>query len=222
MNNYFSIFLPYKLKTDERFKNIYTVFAGGDDLFLIGPWNRIIEFTGFLNESFKGYVCNNKKITISAGVSLHKPNDPVLAIAETSEHALSQAKSNNRDSITIFSATTKWANFAELEQIKTTIHEWLDSEMINNAMIFRLNEFIEMRRQEEEVTKGEAVYLEDMECLKWHSRFKYTVVRNIGKKLKGDDKEQAINEVMQVANWLETYGGALKIPLWQIIYNNRR
>lgn len=33
MNNYFSIFLPHKLKADERFKNIYTVFAGGDDLF---------------------------------------------------------------------------------------------------------------------------------------------------------------------------------------------
>ncbi len=224
MNNYFSIFLPYKLKTDERFKNIYTVFAGGDDLFLIGPWNRIIEFASCLNESFKGYVCKNEKITISAGIALHKPNDPVLTLAETSEYALSKSKSNDRNSrnsITSFGATAKWAVFAELEKIKATIQGWLDSEMINNAMIFRLNEFIEMRRQEEEIREGVTVHMEDMGCLKWRARLKYTIVRNIGKKLKGDDKELAVNDVMMAAEWLETHKDALKIPLWQIIYNRR-
>jgi CRISPR-associated protein Csm1 len=221
MNNYFSIFLPHKLKTDKRFKNIYTVFAGGDDLLLIGPWNRIIEFADFLNESFKEYTCRNEQITISAGIALHKPNDPVLTLAETSEHALSKSKANGRDSIAVFCTTAKWANFAELETIKTTIQEWLDSEMINNAMIFRLNEFIEMRRLEDEVKAGGVVHLDDMECLKWHSRFKYTVVRNTGKGLKGEEKEKAIEEMMKAAGWLETHKGALKIPLWQIIYNRR-
>lgn len=220
MNNYFSVFLPYKLKTDERFKNIYTVFAGGDDLFLIGPWNRIIEFAGFLNESFKEYVCKNEKITISAGIALHKPNTPVLTLAETSEHALHASKSKGRDSITVFAETAKWNDFAELQGIKNTIEKWLDSEKINNAMLFRLNEFIEMKKQEDEITKG-VVYLEDMECLKWHSRFRYTVVRNIGKELKGDKRQEAIEEVMRIADWLETYKGALKIPLWQVIYNRR-
>lgn len=221
MNNYFSIFLPYKLKTDERFKNIYTVFAGGDDLFLIGPWNKIIEFAGFLNDSFRKYVCNNNEVTISAGMALHKPNDPVLSIAETSEHALNKAKSNDRNSITIFGATAKWDKYTELEQIKTTIQNWLDSAMINNAMIFRLNEFIEMRRQEEEIKSSGFVHLDDMECLKWRARFKYTVVRNIGKGLKDDAKNQAIKEVEKSADWLETYKGTLKIPLWQVIYNRR-
>ncbi len=221
VNNYFSTFLPYKLKTDEKFNNIYTVFAGGDDLFLIGPWNRIIEFAGFMNERFKEYVCNNAHITISGGISHHKPNDPVLTLAETSEHALVLSKSSGRDRITIFGATAKWDDFKKLEGIKATISHWLDSELINNAMIFRLNEFIEMRRQEEEIKAGGVVHLDDMECLKWHSRFKYTIVRNIGKGLKGDAKENAIEEVIKAAAWLETHRGSLKIPLWQIIYNRR-
>jgi CRISPR-associated protein Csm1 len=221
MDNYFSIFLPYKLKTDDRFKNIYTVFAGGDDLFLIGPWNRIIDFASFLNSSFKEHVCENEQITISAGVALHKPNTPVLTFAETSEHALHVSKSEGRDRVTVFGETAEWDNFTELEGIKNTIEKWLDSEKINNAMIFRLNEFIEMRRQQEEITKGGAVYLEDMECLKWHSRFKYTVVRNIGKDLKDNAKKEAIEEVMKIADWLETHKGTLKIPLWQVIYNRR-
>lgn len=221
MNNYFSIFLPYKLKTDDRFKNIYTVFAGGDDLFLIGPWNRIIDFAGFLNESFKEYVCRNAEITISAGIALHKPNDPVLTLAETSKHALSASKSESagKNSLTAFGETVKWDAFGKLEEIRETLKNWLDSGTVNNAMLFRLNELLEMAGQAKEITKSGTAHLEDMECLKWRSRLKYTVVRNIGKKC--EDKAQAINEVMQVAEWLETHGAALKIPLWQIIYNRR-
>ncbi|MBS4062066.1 MAG: hypothetical protein KG029_16840, partial [Bacteroidetes bacterium] len=222
MNNYFSIFLPYKLKTDERFQNIYTVFAGGDDLFLIGAWNRIIDFAGFLHDSFKEYSCRNEQITISAGVALHKPNTPVLTFAETSENALEKSKMSGRDRVTIFGETAKWIDFIKLQEVKHTIENWLDSEKINNAMLFRVNELIEMRRQESEIQKSKFnIQLEDMECLKWRSRLKYTIVRNIGRKLKGDDKQKAIDEAMNVADWLETYKGTLKIPLWQIIYNRR-
>lgn len=222
MNNYFSIFLPYTLKTEERFKNIYTVFAGGDDLFLIGPWNKIIEFAGCLHDSFKEYVCNNKHITISAGIALHKPNDPVLSFAKTSEHALNKSKSGGRDSLTLFGATVKWDEFRELQMVKDKILEWLDSEKINNAMMFRLNELTEMKEQEKAILKNEDISIEDMECLKWKARFKYTTVRNTAKKLKGEERKKAIEEVMEIAKWLETYGGALRIPLWQIIYNRRR
>ncbi len=220
MNNYFSIFLPYKLKTYDRFKNIYTVFAGGDDLFLIGPWNGIIDLSGFISRSFKEYVCHNQLITISAGISVHKSNDPVLRLAEISEHALEKSKSKGRNRITIFGETAEWSQFFNLSEIKETLEKWLDYGVINNAMLFRLNELIEMRKQEQEAIK-DTVHLEDMECLKWRARLKYTIVRNIGKGLKGEDKEKAVNEVMKVAEWLETYGGALKIPLWQIIYNRR-
>lgn len=222
MNNYFSIFLPYKLKTDDRFKNIYTIFAGGDDLFLIGPWNRIIEFAGFLNDSFKEYVCHNPHITISAGISIHKPNDPVLRLAETSEQALAMSKAKKKDSITIFDRTTKWSDYMVIKDIKETLEKWLDSDLINNAMLFRLNELIEMRRQEEELLMNNTVHLDDMECLMWRARLKYAITRNVGKKLKTEHRQKAIAEVMNIAGWLDKYGGALRIPLWQVIYNNRR
>jgi CRISPR-associated protein Csm1 len=47
-NNFFTVFLPYILKNTKEYKNIYTVFAGGDDLFLIGSWNIIIDFAEFI------------------------------------------------------------------------------------------------------------------------------------------------------------------------------
>ncbi len=223
LNNYFTIFLPFKLKTDARFKNIYTVFAGGDDLFLIGPWNSIIEFAGFLNKSFKDYVCKNEDITISAGITIHKPSTPVLTFAEASEEAIDASKSGGRDSITIFGETAKWHEFYELERIRITLERWLSSEKINTAMLYRLNEFIEMRKQEEMILKSKGdFFIEEMECLKWRSIFYYTVIRNIGAKLTKEEKQSLINEVIKLSEWLQSYSGKLRIPLWQVIYNNRK
>ena len=222
MNYYFSVYLPFVLSTKEEFKDIYTVFAGGDDLFLIGPWNRIVEFALFLNSSFKNYVCCNNQITLSAGISINKPGEPIPSISERAETALKKSKANERNSITVFDETVKWKEFGELNTIKKEIETWMDKSFINNAMLFRLNTFSHMAKQEKELLeeRGE-IDAEDWDCLKWKSNFKYNLVRNIGKKLKGDEKDEAIKEVEKAAMWLVQYGGAMKIPVWQIIYNQR-
>jgi|Deesub1362A_J573_1020465.scaffolds.fasta_scaffold00319_33 CRISPR-associated protein Csm1 len=223
LNCYFSIFLPYTLSTNENFKNIYTVFGGGDDLFLIGPWNKIIEFSDFLNDSFKNYVCQNQDITLSTGISINKPDEPVRNLAEKSEQALKASK-HKRNMISIFGETFTWDDFKELLQIKRTIKSWLDAQIINNAMLFRLNTFIEMRKKEEGLKNRKGHFsMEDLECLKWRSMHKYMSARNIGKKLKGEERKKIIVEISeQIAYWLETFGGALKVPLWWTIYDQRK
>ncbi len=225
MNYYFSIYLPYILSTKDEFKNIYTVFAGGDDLFLIGPWNRIIDFALFLYASFNEYVCGNSNITISAGISLNKPGEPIRSISERAEDALKKSKRNDGDSVTIFDETVKWNDFKELDKIKETMEKWLKDKFINNAMLFRLNDFSVMVKQEKEIKdrlqKG-GVDMEEWECLKWRARFMYNLVRNIGKDLKGEEKNNAIKEVEKALHWLENYGGAIRIPVWQVIYNQRK
>lgn len=139
MNHFFSIYLPYALSTNEQFKNIYTVFAGGDDLFIIGPWNRIIDFAAFLKGSFSEYVCNNHQITISVGISLNKPGEPVKTISERAENALAKAKehevrSASRNAITVFEETVKWETFKELCEIRKSVEAWLAKQYINILM----------------------------------------------------------------------------------------
>ncbi|WKZ15879.1 MAG: type III-A CRISPR-associated protein Cas10/Csm1 [Candidatus Jettenia caeni] len=222
MNYYFSIYVPYVLSTQEAFKDIYTVFAGGDDLFLIGPWNRIVEFALFLSESFKSYVCGNAQITMSAGISIHKPGEPISSISERAETALKKSKANERNSITVFEETVKWNEFGELNTIKKEIETWMDKSFINNAMLFRLNTFSHMAKQEKEILDTEEdIEADDWECLTWRAKFKYILVRNVGKQLKGDGRDSAIKEVEKVAQWLEKYKNAIKIPIWMVIYSRR-
>jgi len=222
LNFYFAVYIPHLLKTEPDFMDIYTVFAGGDDLFLIGPWNRIVQLVEFLQKSFANYVCHNEKIHFSAGISLHKAHTPLDKLSDAAETAIVKSKDEGRNMVTLFSETVDWDEFMKLTKIKNNLQTWRDNELINNAMIYRLNDFISMAELEKQIKAGnEEIYLEDMECLKWRALFSYTTARNVGKGLKGEEKKEMIRQFSKVVAWLEEYGGKLKIALWDVIYNYR-
>jgi CRISPR-associated protein Csm1 len=218
---YFTLYLPHALKTHPQFREIYTVFAGGDDLFLLGPWNRIIDLVGFLHGTFADYTCRNPEVHFSAGISLHKPHTPLDRLAETADAALGKSK-ENRNCLTVFSETVEWRQFFELQEIKRVHQRWRTDGLINNAMVYRLNDFIGLAEKERRILSSGQVHLEHMECLKWHALFHYSVERNVGKQLRGEEKKAAVNEFMQSAMWLKKYGAGLRIALWDIIYNQRK
>jgi len=223
VNAFFTLYLPHLLKTDQRFLDVYTVFAGGDDLFLIGPWNRIVELAGYLSETFADYVCHNGTVHFSAGITIQKPNIPLDRVAEETKKALSQSKRGEKNQITLFAETATWEEFRALREVRNAIQGWRVKDWINSAMIYRLNAFIGMAAEEKRLlTKREnEIDVEDMECLKWHSLFGYSIARNVGKGLKEGEKDAAMREVTKAATWLDQYGGRLRIALWDVIYNNR-
>ena len=93
---------------------------------------------------------------------------------------------------------------------------------INNAMLFRLNTFTHMAKQEKELLAAqEGVEIDDWECLKWRAKFRYNLIRNIGKDLIGEERDETIKEVEKAFGWIVAYCGAMKIPVWQVIYNRR-
>lgn len=226
---YFTLYLPHLLKSTPEFNDIYTVFAGGDDLFLIGPWNRVIELAVTLRHTFEKYVCGNEEIRFSAGITLHKPHTPLDRLARRAEAALHQSKTAGRNRVTLFSETAEWDEFLELQEIKNTINGWRDSNFINSAMLFRLNELAAMAEEEERIRDLPEMHLDRMHCFKWRALFHYTADRNVGRDLKAESREERaerkkkmIGEFAQAFTWLETYRGRFKIALWDTIYNHRK
>jgi CRISPR-associated protein Csm1 len=222
LNFYFAVYLPHLLLTNSDFIDIYTVFAGGDDLFLIGPWNRIIQLVAILQKTFSDYVCHNEKVHFSAGISIDKPHTPLDKLSNAAETAIEKSKNEGRNRITLLSETVEWDEFMKLKEIRNKLQTWRDNELINNALIYRLNDFISMSELENQIKKGnKEIYLEDMDCLKWRALFRYTTARNVGKGLKGEEKDKIIRQFSKVAAWLDEYRGKLKIALWDVIYNYR-
>jgi len=75
MNSFFAVHLPWLCR--QEFKGTYTVFAGGDDFFLVGPWRQQVQLARRLREDFTRYVAENPEIHFSAGLVMTKPGLPV-------------------------------------------------------------------------------------------------------------------------------------------------
>jgi CRISPR-associated protein Csm1 len=225
LNNYFSVFLPHLLMTEVEFNDVYTVFAGGDDLFLIGPWNRVISLSKRLRDTFSEYVCHNPEIHLSAGISIHKPNTSIGVMAEAAEKAMDAAKNTGMDrgnKVTIFSETILWDELTKLMAIQNNFEDWMQKKWINAAMLYRMNHIIKMKEDENRIVKNNEINLDDMECTKWRAMLAYTIGRNAGKEIKTEERSAVVDRVGKALNeWLSEYGSKLKIPVWNILYNRR-
>ncbi|MCP4691137.1 MAG: type III-A CRISPR-associated protein Cas10/Csm1, partial [Desulfobacterales bacterium] len=228
LHHYFTMHLPGFLLTHEAYRDVYTVFAGGDDLFLIGPWNRIIELAMELRESFSDYACRNDHVHFSAGISLHKSHTPVDAMADAAEAELDKSKtaSEEKNSLTLFSETASWARAAEYTKIKQDLEKWLDQGIINKAMLYRLNELIDMVDREKRVAVEDCAHVKDLDFTKWQSKLAYTCVRNVARNKKGGSRSEEKREIIKKIHgallaWLKEHDARLKIPVWRILYNLR-
>ena len=60
-------------------RNALIVYSGGDDLFVIGSWDDIVEFSVDLSRKFKKFSQNT--LTVSAGIDLYPEKYPVAVMA---------------------------------------------------------------------------------------------------------------------------------------------
>ena len=219
LNAFFSLYLVHVLETEDEYYDVYTVFAGGDDLFLIGPWNRMASLAAFIQRKFAEYTCQNSEITISAGLSIHKPNTPIDAVAEASEEALKDAKRAGRNRVTMFGRTVTWEDFHDLLSLRKQMEGWLKKGYISSVMFYRFNYLIDMAEKEYYLTKGQRISVEELDCVKWPAMFRYGLARNITNKR--ELREAALQDVGRASEWIKKYRGALRIPLWHVLYEKR-
>ncbi|PJF39289.1 MAG: type III-A CRISPR-associated protein Cas10/Csm1, partial [Phototrophicales bacterium] len=97
----------------EQKHNIYTVYSGGDDLFIVGTWHSVLELATEIREDFQRF-CGSVA-TLSGGLSLHGAKEPLYQAAEIAHDALDLAKDlPNKDGFTLFRYPLKWAHFSEV------------------------------------------------------------------------------------------------------------
>ncbi|MEW6617933.1 MAG: type III-A CRISPR-associated protein Cas10/Csm1 [bacterium] len=101
MNYFFKLYLESLCKGTESLSTRnnhrlsgHVIYAGGDDLFILGAWDKTASLAIDIGKAFKKYTCENIDIGLSGGLTLHNPKFPVSKMAETSMRALKTAKEN--------------------------------------------------------------------------------------------------------------------------------
>jgi CRISPR-associated protein Csm1 len=113
-----------KLTQSDR-PNLMFIYAGGDDLFISGAWNEVVEFAFDVYQSFRAYTGHHPDITISGGVSINDAKFPLYQSANSSGEAEDKAKDNGRDSLGLFGKAFKWDEWMGIhpEQIIKAVKE---------------------------------------------------------------------------------------------------
>ncbi|MFG6098459.1 type III-A CRISPR-associated protein Cas10/Csm1 [Leptothoe sp. ISB3NOV94-8A] len=109
----------FRALTENTRQDLLFIYAGGDDLFVSGAWNQIAEFAFDVYQTFRAYTGNHPDITLSGGVTLEVPKFPLYQAASSAGDAEDLAKSNDRDSLSLFGIVFKW-------------HEWLGNGSLEN------------------------------------------------------------------------------------------
>ncbi len=96
-----------------RYPLIYSVYAGGDDLFLLGPWDVLLDFALDLKRLYQGFT-QHPKLTLSGGLVLVNPSLPIPLLAEAVQEAEQAAKAAGRDQLHLFGQSVPWSELPEL------------------------------------------------------------------------------------------------------------
>lgn len=122
-----------KCLTQEPRPNLLFIYAGGDDLFVSGTWNEVVEFALDVYQCFRTYTGYNRYITLSGGISIDDAKFPLYQAAKESGEAEEAAKGNGRDSLGLFGEKFKWSewlgktdiNVSEIEAFDANTKEYL-------------------------------------------------------------------------------------------------
>ncbi len=227
INAFFTVYLPWLCNTE--YPNTYTVFAGGDDFFLIGPWLSQIKLANKMRQAFQDYVAGNPEVHFSAGISTTKPGLPITQLGEMAEQALEQAKAHNplatigaistlrlpKNAVSCFKQQMFWDEFSALE-IRRNRLQGLNQEMnLSTGYVYGLLTLINMAEKVNEKPENAI----------WHSYFAYRTVRMLERN-KQLDKEQRKRRQVELAEEIANagimrHGGNYRVALFCHLYQQR-
>ena len=138
----------------KKYNFTYSVFAGGDDLFLIGPWDKIIDMSVEINKEFHRYTAYNSCFTLSSAVIIRGCRYPIQYLAEEAEEELDSAKNSpayfsvaSKNQITFLGDTIEWADFEKLIELGRYIEQLLQKGLVSVGQIRRLIGYSRMYRE---------------------------------------------------------------------------
>jgi len=189
---YFTGYLQGIIKND--FPDTYTIYAGGDDLLLIGPWFQMHHLAKRMRESFGAYTGNNPNLTISAGLSLLHANYPVNRAVGEAEELLERAKQHDletKDRICPYTgAPMIWPQFSQALDSAQWIHDRMQGKQkVGTGFVYQI---LTLADDAEEVAEG------DVSRAGWRAKLAYHLARNVP----GKKDEKARN----IADWLKRLG----------------
>lgn len=174
-----SLFFKYHINQIVKDKKATIVYSGGDDVFIVGNWQDVIEISMDLQSQFSDFTSDT--LTLSAGIGMYHPKYPFMRAALITGELEEAAKAGDKNQIALFESNNvfTWEDFKneiwskklpELEKF------FRDNSEQGKSFIYRiiehLRQAIDEKGKKDDGTKGINL-----------ARFVYLLARSVDRKV---------------------------------------
>ena len=147
---FFGVYLVHFIRKRMEKGCVYPVFAGGDDLFLIGSWREMATLAQEIRQEFARFTGFSRLLTLSGGLVFVPPKFPAIRASQSVEDALEQAKGFRypgeehdesrvvKDKVSVFEEVLRWKEYQIALELYQELEERVrDGERAVPRAIFR-------------------------------------------------------------------------------------
>ncbi|MCX7649407.1 MAG: hypothetical protein N2050_02485, partial [Flavobacteriales bacterium] len=168
LDYFFKGFLNTIWANNPRFKEwSYIIYSGGDDVFIVGRWDVVLQFAKDIYRHFRLWTCQNPHLTLSAGLVLVPDKFPILRAAELAgeaedmaknhkvpmdyENAKHQVPNRQKNAICFLGMPLNWElEFPLVEDLKNQMLNWINQDRLPLAFLHKIQALQALRKKQVE------------------------------------------------------------------------
>jgi len=167
--------LSLSLSEDEM-NRLYLIYSGGDDLFLVGSWDVVVEAAERIHGGLREILrMDYGGPTISAAILIEDPKTPVKICSEMVSEKLRRVKEAGKNGINIVGGKVSWRGFRDSLETAKKLSQYIDGGMVSRSFIFQLSRLISDYERDPE--KAWTTY---------RYRLKYIMARSFERNVRGE------------------------------------
>lgn len=181
LDYFFSGYLNTIKEENDYSNDVNIIYSGGDDVFAVGRWDKLILFAEKIRKDFSHFIGRND-ISISGGITIVGDKYPIAKAAEMAgdaEDAAKKENNGNKNAFNMFGETISWnAEFDFVKNIKERFYEMCSKKSMSKSILHKLMNLCLLKRKGDYSYSWHTAYY-----LKRYSENKSDEIKNFCKEL---------------------------------------
>jgi CRISPR-associated protein Csm1 len=181
---------------------VYSIYSGGDDLFMVGSWDALPDLAQEIRDDFSRFVSGHPGLHLSGGIALIGGKYPLYQAAEDAGEAERQAKGYpGKNAITFLGQTLNWETFCRAAEWKGKMWHMCHEKRVPRSLLRTL---VVLQQQHDEEAEKRAGDGNDRNMAgepqtyygPWIPRAAYVLSRMQGRHGRARDELQELKELL--------------------------
>ena len=128
------------------------IYAGGDDLFLVGGWSAAPQIARQIRDEFRAFV-GGEHVTLSGGIAVEHKKYPLYQLANDAGNALDNAKAlrKEKDVLSFLQKPMTWEEFSRVDEWHKRLFTAVSGEKpLSSSFLTRLSEIFHLYESDKE------------------------------------------------------------------------